>query len=994
MKRTKKTVSNDATEIEKDSVHPDSPENIKTNFPIIGIGASAGGLEAFELFFKNMPSKSGMAFVLVSHLEPSHVSLLSEILQRNTTMPVHEVKDGMLIQVNNVYTIPPNKDLTIFQGRLLLSPAAKERGVRLPIDSFFRSLAEEQGERAIGIILSGAGSDGTVGLRDIIGAGGVTFVQQPTTAKYDSMPLSAIQNELATYVLPVEKITEQLVAYVKKLAISGASQISKEQSAPEGMRRIEMLLRVKTGNDFSQYKQSTIKRRIERRMAVHNLNSMESYARFLQENPSEVRSLFQEMLINVTSFFRDKEAFDAVRKTVLPQMFANKPENYLYRVWVPGCSSGEEAYSLAMLFQEYMGDNKLALRLQIYATDIDENSITTARGGVYPSDIAIDVSPERLERFFIKEGNKFRVKREIREMIVFAVQNAIKDPPFTKMDMISCRNLLIYLESETQSRLIPMFHYALKPDGVLFLSPSEGIGNFSDLFEPIDRKMKIYRAKSSTLSAQTQMVRRLSAFDKQSESEGGRDLICKEKTNVSELTKRLLLQSFAPPSVITDIEGNIEYVHGDTGDYLQPAQGYASLNVIEMAREGLQIGLRNAINKAAANDRSAVSEGQLERANGDFGNIEIKVQHLKNPDDPRVLLLISFLKIEQKKPSRSKHAKRTLSGNSSKRLEELERELSYMKENLQANAEEMQAANEELKSTNEELQSTNEELQSTNEEMETSKEELQSVNEEIVTVNSEMQDKIEQLTAVQNDMRNLLEVVNIGMIFLDDRLVISRFTHDAARVYRLVDKDIGRPLADIRSLIIDVDLIHDAQEILNTLIPRERTVLTTSNEWFHVRMIPYRTLENVIAGVVMTFSDITALKEKETEAIAARDYAQSIVDTVREPLVVLNEKFEIVSASKSFYRNFEETPEGIEGRSLYRLGNRQWDTPAIHELLEVVLPKGEIFEDVELEQEIPSIGNRVLRMNARKIASIAGSKKLILLAMEDVTDRREIMEKI
>jgi two-component system CheB/CheR fusion protein len=454
------------------------------SFPIIGIGASAGGLEAFELFFKTMPAESGMAFVLVPHLDPGHASMLSEILQRNTTMPVHEAQDNIPILTNHVYIIPPGKDMAIFHSALHLSIPEQVRGLRLPIDSFFRSLAEDQGERAICVILSGSGSDGTLGLRAIHGVGGVSFVQEPSTAKYDGMPSSAVHSGLATYVLPVEKITEQLVTYVKTITDTGVPPAPPAPAALSAMRRIMMLLRTKTGNDFSQYKQSTIRRRIERRMAVHNLADMDGYARYLSENPAESQILFKELLINVTSFFRDKEAFEALNKEALPRLFADKPENYVFRIWVPGCASGEEAYSLVMLFHEYMDEIKQDFRLQIYATDIDDDAIASARAGTYPENIAIDVSPDRLRRFFVKEGAGFRIKKDIRENVVFAIQNVIKDPPFTKMDLISCRNLLIYLDADLQSRVIPAFHYALKPGGVLFLSPSEGIGNFTGLFGP------------------------------------------------------------------------------------------------------------------------------------------------------------------------------------------------------------------------------------------------------------------------------------------------------------------------------------------------------------------------------------------------------------------------------------------------------------------------------------------------------------------------------
>jgi two-component system CheB/CheR fusion protein len=875
--------------------------------------------------------------------------------------------------------------MAIFHGALQLSLPEKARGLRLPIDSFLRSLAEDQGERSICVILSGSGSDGTLGLRAIHGVGGVSFVQEPATAKYDGMPSSAVQSGLATYVMPVDKITEQLVAYVRTIADTGVPPLPSVPAALSAMRRINMLLRSKTGNDFSQYKQSTIHRRIERRMGVHNLKDMDAYARYLAENPAEVHILFKELLINMTSFFRDKEAFEALTTMVIPRLFENKPENYIFRVWVPGCASGEEAYSLAMLFREHMDQIKQEFKLQIYATDIDDDAIATARAGIYPANIAIDVSPERLRRFFVKEETGYRIKKEIREQVIFAIQNVIKDPPFTKMDMISCRNVLIYLEIELQTRVIPAFHYALKPDGVLFLSPSEGIGNFTDLFAPLDKKWKIYGVKPSLASTRTLVAQRFAWTGDQPEKEPGNFPNRKDKTNFAELTRRVLLQSFAPPSVITDEKGDIVYVHGDTGKYLQPAQGQPSHNVIGMAREGLQLDLRYAIQNAAAQKRMFVVKDLPVRTNGGIHGVDLTVRPLADPEATRELLLISFQDAVLPPPEKSTRRKRVTAKGESKRVEELEQDLAYTKENLQATIEEMQAANEELKSTNEELQSTNEELQSTNEELETSKEELQSVNEEIVTVNAELQAKIDQLTGVQNDMKNLLENVNIGTIFLDTHLAIRRFTRDATMVFRLAAADTGRPLADLRSLIPDVDLVADAQAVLDSLIPREKQVRTINNEWYLVRIIPYRTLENVIDGVVLTFSDITALKAIEAEVRVARDYAESIVNTVREPLVVLNGKFEVVSASRAFYATFKVTPETTQGKMLYELGNSQWDIPRLHELLENVLPKNRSFENFMVEHNFPHIGQKKMLLNAREIIGKAGAPHLILLALEVIT---------
>jgi two-component system CheB/CheR fusion protein len=865
--------------------------------------------------------------------------------------------------------------------------------MHLPIDSFFRSLAEDQGERAICVILSGSGSDGTLGLRAINGAGGVSFVQEPSTAKYEGMPSSAVRSGLATYVLPVEKIPESIISYVRTITDTGIPPHPPVPSAANAMRHIIMLLRSRTGNDFSQYKQSTIRRRIERRMVLHDLTDIDRYARYLQENPEEVHILFKEMLINVTSFFRDKEAFEALYTQALPELFLNKPDNYIFRVWVPGCASGEEAYTLAMLFREYMDQVKKEYKLQIYATDIDDDAIATARAGQFPANIAIDVSPERLRRFFVKEEAGYRIKKEVREMVIFAIQNVIKDPPFTKMDLISCRNLLIYLDTGLQNRVIPAFHYALRPGGMLLLSPSEGIGNFTDLFRPLNKKWKIYSAKSSLDSARTLVAQRFGWTTDKAETEPAGAGVARQKVNVAELTKRALLQSFAPPSVITDERGYIVYVYGDTGRYLQPAQGQPSTSVIDMAREGLQLDLRYAVQNAAAQKKLIEVKDLPVKTNGGIHGVDVSVRPLADPDAKSGLLLISFHDSATQPPAKSNRRKRAGGKGELKRVEELEQDLAYTKENLQATIEEMQASNEELKSANEELQSTNEELQSTNEELETSKEELQSVNEEIVTVNSELQAKIDLLTDIQNDMKNLLDNVNIGTIFLNDQLTIRRFTRDATKVFRLAASDTGRPLSDIRSFIPDRDLIPDVQAVLDSLIPREITVHTTKDEWFLARIMPYRTFENVIDGVVMTFTDITALKKIEADAVIARDYAQGIVDTVKDPLVILNGFLEVVSANQSFYQKFRLTPEETQGQSIWKLGHRQWEIPKLRKKMESILASDTSFENFEVAVDLPGVGQKSLRLNARRIMVKDGSPHLILLAMEDSPQPRNPVEK-
>ena len=968
--------------------------NVAAGFNIVGIGASAGGLEAFEQFFRTIPPDCGMAFVLASHLDPDHDSLLTEILQRTTTMPVVEAQDQMKVEPNRVYVLPPNREMAIFHGALQLSEPEMPRGQRMVIDSFLRSLAEDQGEKAIGIILSGTGTDGTLGLRAIQGAGGITLVQEPATAKYDGMPVSAIHAGYATYTLPVEKMPEQLLNIKRNLFVVRETQPT--PSNENGTSRILMQLRSGTGHDFSLYKKSTIGRRIERRMSQHNIEDTGIYARYLKEHPPEVQLLFKELLINVTSFFRDPEAFVALKNDILPLLLKDKPENYVFRVWVAGCATGEEAYSIAMLLRELMNETGREFKTQIYSTDLDDDAIAVARAGVYPPNIAQDVTPERLRRFFIKEDAGYRVKKEIREMVVFATQNIIKDPPFTKLDLLSCRNLMIYLEPELQNRVIPAFHYALKPGGVLFLSPSESIGNHVELFTALNRKWKFYQTAPTVASTRAVMSGGLS-WTKDNPPQKPDEVNAKIKeTDFAELTRRALLQSYAPASVVTNIKGDILYVHGDTGKYLRPAPGQASFNVIEMAREGLQMELRNAIQTAVEKGVPTLNREVSFGSKSEFHIASFSVRPLPAADASQGMLLVSFQEVANaasEKPAtktsaaKGKAARGKVAAASAEqlRIEELERELAYTNENLHATIEEQQASNEELKSTNEEMQSTNEELQSTNEELETSKEELQSVNEELVTVNAELQNKIEQLAGMQNDMKNLLDNINIGTVFLNDTLNIKRFTREAVQVYRLVASDVGRPLGDIKSNIKDDDLLADAQAVLDSLVPREREVSTASGAWYLARIQPYRTLDNVIDGVVLTFTDISKRVQAEAAMKDARELSESIVDTVREPLIVLDDTAKVVSASRAFYENFKVAPQDTVGRPLFELGNRQWDIPKLRELLETELSNKQIIEGFEVEHDFPVIGKRKMLLNARRINSKTDGKQLILLAIEEVT---------
>jgi two-component system CheB/CheR fusion protein len=988
---------------------------LATSCPIVGIGASAGGLEAFEAFFRACPADTGMAFVLVPHLDPGHESLLTEILQRSTAMPVVQALDQVGVAPNHVYVIPPNREMAILNGVLQLSVPELVRGQRMPIDGFLRSLAEDQAERAIGIILSGTATDGTLGLRAILGAGGVCMVQEPSTAKYDGMPQSAIRAGYATHILPVEKMPTMLLEISRQAAFRLAVPAVRPENAVNGMNQILLQLRSGTGHDFSLYKKSTIGRRIERRMALQNIEDMAVYARFLKDNPDETQKLFRELLINVTSFFRDPKAFQALKDNILPLLLKGKPADYVLRVWVAGCASGEEAYSIGMILLELLEETKARqeqeFKIQIYATDLDDEAIATARVGRYPHNIAQDITPERLRRFFTKDEAGYKVKKELRELVVFAVQSVIKDPPFTKLDLLSCRNLLIYLEPEQQNRLIPTFHYSLKPGGVLFLSPSESIISQPTLFTALDRKWKFYRAVHSG-TAEPAQATSFAAWTSDGHTEAPKAIMkITRQTNFDEVTRRVLLQSYAPASVVTDLKGNILYVYGDTGRYLRAAPGQATLNVVEMAREGLQIELRNIFLHGPAQDPTPLSRQVSVKTNGGFSTVSVSLRPL--PAQPGVAdararenLLLSFQDVaEPRKPAaRRKGSASSIKAADQNHVEQLERELAYAKESQQASTEEQQAFNEELKSTNEELQSTNEELQSSNEELETSKEELQSLNEEMVTVNSELNAKIEQLSDMQNDMKNLLDSISTGTLFLDHQLAIRRYTPAAVKVYPLIASDVGRALANIKSNLAGADLMAELQTVHDTLIPIEREVRTVDGAWYLARMQPYRTLDNVIAGVVLTFTPVTDFKlaseaaQRATNELAAaqmavtqlaREMAEGIVDTVVEPLIVLDGKLQVVSASRSFYQHFKVTAQETVGRRIYELGNGQWNIPALRQLLEDLLPRKQVIEGYMVEADFPGLGSRRMVLNARRIVTVLGNTELILLAMVAI----ESMEK-
>lgn len=955
---------------------------------LVAIGASAGGLEAFEQFFKNMPEDSGMGFVLIPHLSPEHKSIMPELLSRYSRMSFVQVENGMKVRPNCVYIIPPDKDMSILSGTLQLLDPVERRSVRHPIDFFFRALAQDQGEKAICIVLSGTGTEGTLGLKAVKEEGGLVLVQDPKTAKYDGMPASAVATGLADYVLPPDHMPPYLLAYVKSPVHRLPRPLEQPEAKPlDEFQKIFVLIRSKTGHDFSRYKHSTVMRRTEHRMAVLQIENLADYITYLRNNPQEIDTLFKELLIRVTNFFRDSEAYNVLREKALPVVFRNRPEGSAVRIWVPGCSTGEEAYSLAILAHEYVQKLKEKYKFQIFATDIDSGSIEIARTGIYPNSISVDVSPERLSRYFTKKDTVYKIKDEIRETVIFAEHDINKDPPFSKMDLISCRNLLIYMGADLQKRLLPLFRYALNPDGILFLGSSETIGDTTDLFSLLDKKWRIFKARRTetvplapiNLSFAKETLSKAHQPQTQ-EIKKPRDI------SVSEMTEKLLLARHTPSCAVVDREGAIIFLHGRTGKYLEPATGKARMNILDMAREGLRTDLRSAMRKTSTKQADTTIEGLQVKTNGSFQTINITIHYIKDPEHLRGLLFIVFQDIPTLKLEKTGRP-RTLSERKRKdRIEELEFDIKSTKEHLQTNIEEMETSNEELQSANEELQSANEELQSTNEELETSKEELQSSNEELMTVNAELQNKMDELADANNDMTNLLSSTKIATIFLDNNLRIKRFTPDVNGVINLIQSDVGRPLSDISKTIEYPDLVKDAETVLASLRMQEKVVPHVAGAWYLVRIIPYRTSTNVIEGVVVTFVEIT--EQKRMQALQdALTFSRGIVDAVREPLIILDADLRVISANRTFYDMFNVVPEDTEQKLIYDLGNRQWDIPALRTALEEVLPKSSVLKDFVMEHDFPSIGRRKMLLNARRIQHSGANTQTILLAIEEVREK-------
>ena len=870
-----------------------------TGVPIVGIGASAGGLAALAAFFSAMPAEPepGMAFVIVQHLAPDHDSMLAELIQRCTRMRVLEVESGMTVQPNCIYIIPPNRDMALLHGTLQLLEPAAPRQRRLQIDFFLKSLAQDQRERAIAIVLTGTGSDGTLGVRAIKGEGGMVMVQHPGAAEYDGMPRSAIATGLVDYVLPVAEMPARLLAYARHTL--DKSPVATSEEPPVGdlaLATIFVVLRAQTGHDFSQYKLSTIYRRIQRRMAVHQIETLDDYVRLLQSAPAEVEELFHELLIRVTSFFRDAEAFEGLKNELSQRVLPTKAPGTSVRVWVPGCCTGEEAYSLAILLQELVDDLDKDLEIHVFATDIDGKSIELARGGVYPAGIAAEMTPARLARAFDAEPEtgRYRVKKALRDLLIFSEQDVIRDPPFSRLDLISCRNLMIYLGAELQVRLLTTFHYALNPGGLLLLGTSESVGDQRHLFTALDPKSKLYQRQTDspdtprtgtgrTYPSLATVAVPLRPFQQQPRG---------PRLPLRELTERELLQHCAAVGVLVNDRGDILFLHGRTGRFLGPTPGESSFNVLGMAREGLRPALTTALQEIVVGKKTVRRPGLRVRTDGQLADVDLTIR-LVTPGRSSLatahlyLIILEAARAPEPAAPLATIAAPTITTDddpgvdAEARIANLKEELRAQADYLEINRHELEVANEELKTTNEASQSLNEELQSTNEEMETSKEELQSVNEELATVNAELQQRVHELSRSNNDLNNLVAGTGLATLFVDHQLRIQRFTPEATALINLIPNDVGRPLGQIASNLIGYDrLLADIQGVLDTLIPLEVEVRTAA-AWHLLRIRPYRTLKNVIEGAVLTFTDITELKSGQEGlrrlAVVVRDSRDAVV---------------------------------------------------------------------------------------------------------------------
>lgn len=961
---------------------------------VVGVGASAGGLEAFTDLLRYLPRDTGMAFVLLQHLPAKQHSMLAQILSKATMLPVAEAREGTEPAADHVYILPPGEVMEIRQGALRLASRATSEGRYLPVDTFLTSLAEDRGGQAIGVILSGTASDGVQGMKAIKEAGGITLAQDEHTAKYPGMPRSSVAAGYVDFVLTPEGIAKELSRIARHPFVGPGAEVLKpgEEST---FGQILHLLKRATGVDFTYYKHSTIRRRTLRRMALRKIEVPGNYLNYLKEHPDEVSALYTDILINVTSFFRDPDVFDELKHSVFPPLMQDRTAEQPIRIWVPGCSTGEEVYSLVIALLEFFNDTGKEAPLQIFGTDIDNAAIDVARTGKYGEHVLENLSSQRLGRYFVRSDSGYQINKAIRDRCTFARQNLIKDPPFSHLDLISCRNVLIYLGPVLQKKIIPIFHFALKTDGFLVLGKSEAIGAFQEMFTLVDKRHKFYLKKE--LPGRVPLRFSLEAYAER-ENLPVRAVAPEELPSALDLTReadRIVLARFAPAGVVVDENLNILQFRGHTGSFLEPMPGEASLNLLRMVREGLRAEVGAALHQAMKGGTPVRKEELKVKYNGRVLEVNVEVFPVSPSAFKERYFLIIFedvtpaAHLESDKPAPG--APKGKKTSKDQRVTDLEHELAATKEYLQATIEEQEATLEELKSTNEEIMSSNEELQSLNEELEASREELQSANEELATVNEELENRNLELTQVNDDVVNLLGSINLPILFLDQNLRIRRFNPIAREVLHLISSDVGRPIGDIKTGLAIENFETLLRETADNLKIETREVQDDRGRWYLLQIRPYKTAENKIEGLVLSLADISDLKASLKQVEEARNYAQATVETLREPLLVLNGDLRVVSANQAFYDFFKVYPQEAENRLVYELGNRQLDIPELKRLLEEILPQNTRFQDFEVDRKFPGLGRRVLILNARRLKQEPGPD-LILLALQDVTPQKEMEE--
>jgi two-component system, chemotaxis family, CheB/CheR fusion protein len=1001
------------SQVQLDAIAQHGIERIESDFPIVGVAASAGGLEAFTQLLSHLPVDTGMAFVLIQHLAPDHQSLLTEILARVTKMLVCEAHEGMAVEPDRVYVIPPNTQMRLAEGVLRLSPREKVLGKYMPGDTFLTSLAADRRHKAIAVVLSGGDGDGALGLTAIKVAGGVTFAQGEDTAKFDSMPNTAIATGHVDFVLSPEQIAEELVNLSRHpLWMSLQPPISTERSwtSESALATILLILRSTMGVDFSHYKPKTIDRRIQRRMLLCQLEQLTEYAAYLQANPVEVRALYEELLIHVTSFFRDPEAFELLKTNVFPTITQNKSAELPIRIWVAGCSTGEEVYSIAICLLEFLTNRVTQTPIQIFATDISELSIDKARSGIYSEDRMANVSPERRRRFFYVVEGGYHISKAVRELCVFARQDLGSDPPFSNVDLISCRNVLIYLDASLQQRIMPIFHYSLKSTGFLLLGTAESTGKYSDLFTVVEKKHRIYAknptAIQSTFSFTPSSYLTVKSIDNLNNTLPVRQSIpaASEEFDLQKKVDRLIADLYTPAGVVVDDKMQVLQLRGEIDRYLKLVPGVANLNLFNLVRSGLLVELRAAIYQAQQNNLPVTKQGlYLEKTDRSSSfNLQVIPFNLPTEQDRHFLVLFEDTPLTTVSSSHALAQPPETSidltipqGDLDRENARLRQELTIAiqeriatQEYLRSVIQEQEFSNQDLKVANEEILSSNEELQSTNEELETAKEEIQATNEELNTTNEELRRRNSELDRVNNDLTNLLASINIPILMLTNDLRIRRFTPMAKRLFNFIPTDTGRPLSHIRTNLNLPDLEPLILEVLETLSVKELEVQTQTGYWYTLRIRPYRTTENQIDGVVLVLLDIDALKRSAATVEAARNYAEAIVETVQVPLLVLESDFRVNTANRAFCETFQVSQAETTRSTVFELGNGQWNIPGLRSLLESMFTNQTSLQKFEVEHLFDNIGQKTMLLNGWKIITAEDTQR-ILLSIEDITERKQ-----